>query len=70
MYDAKTTPHMFIIDTKGTLVYAGAIDDKPSTNPSDLATAKNYVRTALNEVLAGKPVSTPTTKAYGCSVKY
>lgn len=69
-YGARTTPHMFIIDPKGTLVYKGAIDDKPSTDPADVKTAKNYVKAALEEALAGKSVTTPSTKPYGCSVKY
>jgi peroxiredoxin len=70
MYGAKTTPHMFIIDKEGTLVYAGAIDNTPSADPEDVAGAKNLVKTALDEVLAGKTVSTPTSTPYGCSVKY
>ena len=69
-YGAKTTPHMFVIDGKGRVVYAGGIDDKPSTDRADVATAKNYVAAALGEVLAGKPVSTPTSSPYGCGVKY
>ena len=69
-YGAKTTPHMFIINPEGNLIYQGAIDDKPSTNVEDIATSKNYVKQALDEALAGKPVSEPTTKSYGCSVKY
>jgi peroxiredoxin len=69
-YGARTTPHMFVIDEKGTLVYAGGIDDKPSTDLADLATATNYVQAALEEVSAGEPVSTPTSEPYGCSVKY
>ena len=69
-YDARTTPHMYVIDPSGKLVYAGAIDDKRSTNPADVKTAKNYVRAALTEALAGKPVSTASTTAYGCTVKY
>jgi peroxiredoxin len=69
-YAAKTTPHMFVIDPNGTLVYAGGIDDKRSANPADVATAKNHVKAALGEALAGKPVSTPTAPPYGCSVKY
>ena len=69
LYGAKTTPHMFVID-KGSLVYAGAIDDKPTTDAEDVATARNYVREALDALLAGKPVPTPYTKSYGCSVKY
>jgi len=69
-YGAKTTPHMYVINPQGTLVYAGAIDDKKSAETSDIATSKNYVRAALDETLAGKTVSTAETKAYGCSVKY
>ena len=69
-YGAVTTPHMYVIDPKGTLVYAGAIDDKRSTNVADVKTAKNYVRVALEESLAGKPVSTASTSPYGCTVKY
>jgi len=69
-YGAKTTPHMFVIDAKGRLVYAGGIDDKPSTDRADVATAKNYVAAALGEILAGRPVSTPTSPPYGCGVKY
>ena len=69
-YDAKTTPHMFVIDPKGTIVYAGAIDDKRSARESDRKTAHNYVRAALDEALAGKPVTVAATQPYGCSVKY
>ena len=69
-YGAVTTPHMYVIDPKGTLVYVGAIDDKRSTNVADVKTAKNYVRIALEESLAGKPVSTASTTPYGCTVKY
>jgi peroxiredoxin len=69
-YAAKTTPHMFVIDPAGNVVYAGAIDDKRSANPADAKTANNYVRAALTEALAGKPVSVATTTPYGCSVKY
>jgi hypothetical protein len=69
-YGARSTPHMFIIDPRGTLIYAGGIDDTPSTDLADIKTAKNYVQKALDEALAGKPVSTPTSAAYGCSVKY
>ena len=69
-YGAKTTPHMFVIDAKGRVVYAGGIDDKPSTDPADVHTARNHVAAALGEVLAGKPVSTPTSSPYGCGVKY
>jgi hypothetical protein len=69
-YGARTTPHMYIINPAGMLVYAGAIDSKPSSNIADIASATNHVKMALAETLAGKPVSTATTKPYGCSVKY
>ena len=69
-YGAKTTPHMFVIDAKGKLVYAGGIDDKPSTDQADVPTAKNHVSAALAEVLAGKPVTTATSAPNGCGVKY
>ena len=69
-YGAKATPHMFVIDAKGKLVYQGAIDDKPSTNPDDAAKARNWVAQALDEIQAKKPVSVPETRAYGCGVKY
>ena len=70
LYDAKVTPELFVINPEGTLVYAGAIDDKKSVDAADVAGAKNYVKQALDEALAGNPVSEPTTEAYGCSVKY
>lgn len=69
-YDARTTPHMYIVNPEGKFVYAGAIDDKRSANPADVKTSKNYVRVALNEALAGKAVSTASTTPYGCTVKY
>ena len=69
-YSAKTTPHMYIIDAAGTLVYQGAIDDKKSMNPADIKTSTNFVSTALAELAAGAPITTATTKPYGCSVKY
>lgn len=69
-YAAKTTPHMYLIDQSGKLVYAGGIDDKRSANPADVKTAKNFVRAALDETLAGKPVTVATAQPYGCSVKY
>jgi peroxiredoxin len=69
-YSARTTPHMYVIDPAGKLVYAGGIDDKRSSNPDDVKTAKNFVRAALGESMAGKAVSTPTATPYGCSVKY
>lgn len=70
LYGAKTTPNMFVIDPKGTLIYAGAIDDKPSTKKADVATAKNYVRACLDAAMAGKTVAVHATVPYGCSVKY
>jgi peroxiredoxin len=70
LYAAKTTPHMFVIDRDGVLVYAGAIDDKPSTKTADLEDATNFVRLSLDEVMAGEAVSVKTSTPYGCSVKY
>jgi peroxiredoxin len=69
-YGARTTPHMYVVDAKGTLVYAGGIDDKPSANPADVKTAKNFVNAALADLAAGRAVAQPATRAYGCSVKY
>ena len=70
LYEAKTTPHMFVIDPTGKLIYMGAIDDKPSPDPDTLKGAHNYVSEALEDGMAGKPVPTPVTHSYGCSVKY
>jgi thioredoxin-related protein len=70
LYNAKTTPEMFVIDPQGKLIYAGAIDDRPTTDPEDVHGAHNYVSDALTEAMAGKPVATPYTRSYGCSVKY
>jgi hypothetical protein len=70
LYDAKTTPDIFIISPKGVLIYSGAIDDRPSTDVADVNGAKNYVSLTLDEATSGKPVSNPTTRPYGCSVKY
>jgi peroxiredoxin len=70
LYDAKTTPHVFVIDKDGTLVYAGAIDNDDSVRPVNNPDTKNYVREALNALKDGKPIETPSTKPYGCSVKY
>jgi len=70
LYGAKTTPHMFVINPQGQLIYEGAIDDRPTTDVSDIAGAKNYVTLALEEAMTGKPVATAATRAYGCSVKY
>jgi peroxiredoxin len=69
-YGAKTTPHMYIIDARGTLVYMGGIDDRASTDPADIPGARNHVRAALDELKTGKPVSQASTRPYGCSVKY
>src|SRR5215831_13501832 len=70
LYGAKTTPHMFIIDPSGTLIYNGAIDDHSTSDPADIASSKNYVSAALSEAMAGKPVTEGATRPYGCSVKY
>lgn len=70
LYDAKTSPHMFIVDLSGRLIYNGAIDDQPTPDPASVAGAKNYVSQALAEAMAGKSVSLPTSRPYGCSVKY
>jgi peroxiredoxin len=70
LYGAKTTPHMFVIDAHGKLIYDGAIDDKPTTDLSDVKGAKNYVSAALTEAMAGQAVQVASTRPYGCSVKY
>jgi len=70
LYGAKTTPDIFLIDADGKLIYDGAIDDKPTSDVEDVATARNYLSAALEEAMAGKPVATPATRPYGCSVKY
>ncbi len=69
-YGARTTPHMYLIDPSGKLVYAGAIDSKPSAKPADIKSSTNYLVQAIDESLAGKPLSQAVTKPYGCSVKY
>lgn len=69
-YGAKTTPHMFVIDPSGKLIYDGAIDDHPTTDVSDIPASKNYVSAALTEAMAGQAVATSYTRPYGCSVKY
>lgn len=69
-YGARTTPHMYIVNPQGVLVYAGGIDSIPSAQVEDIKTATNYVRQSLNEALAGKPISAAVTRPYGCSVKY
>jgi peroxiredoxin len=70
LYQAKTTPHMFVIDPNGKLIYQGAIDDKATTDQADVKTAHSYLNDALNSAMAGKPVQVATTRPYGCSVKY
>src|SRR5690242_5122732 len=70
LYGAKTTPHMFIIDPSGTLVYNGAIDDHPTSDQGDIPNSKNYVSMALEQAMGGKPVAEAATRPYGCSVKY
>ena len=70
IYKAQTTPHMYIVKPDGTLAYMGGIDDKPSTNPEDVKTAKNFVEAALTELAEGKLVSVATARPYGCTVKY
>ncbi len=69
-YDARTTPHMFIIDKVGTLVYMGGIDDQPTPDPESFKVARNYVTAALADIKAGRPVTQAATRPYGCSVKY
>jgi peroxiredoxin len=69
-YDAKTTPHMFVVAPDGKLVYMGGIDSIPSADADDIAKATPYVKVALDEAMAGKPVTNASTKPYGCSVKY
>lgn len=69
-YEAKTTPHMFIIDPAGKLIYEGAIDDHPTTDVADVPASKNYVSAALDQAMSGKPVAVTYTRPYGCSVKY
>jgi peroxiredoxin len=69
-YEAKTTPHIFIVNPDGKLIYEGAIDSIRSPDPADIPKATNYVRTTLDEAMAGKTVTTPVTQPYGCGVKY
>ncbi len=70
LYDARHTPTLFVVNPEGTLVYAGGIDDISSGNPADIARAKNYVKAALADLKAGRPVAKAVTKAYGCNIKY
>jgi hypothetical protein len=69
-YNAKVTPHMYVIDPNGTLVYMGGIDDRPTTRHADVQGARNYVREALAAMGAGKPIDASSTRAYGCTIKY
>jgi peroxiredoxin len=69
-YGARTTPHMYIVDPQGKLVYAGGIDSIPSSSTDDIAKAVNYVKQGLAEAMAGKPISAAVTRPYGCSIKY
>ena len=69
-YDARTTPHMYIINPQGMLIYAGGIDSIASARVDDIKAATNYVKVGLGETLSGKPISNATTRPYGCSVKY
>ncbi|MBK8908565.1 MAG: thioredoxin family protein [Rhodospirillales bacterium] len=69
-YDARTTPHMYVVDADGTLVYMGGIDDRPTTRQADIPGATNYVTTALSDLAADRDVQVPTSRPYGCSVKY
>jgi peroxiredoxin len=69
-FGARVTPHMYIVNAQGLLVYAGGIDSIPSAREADIQTATNYVRQGLTELLAGQPVSVATSRAYGCSIKY
>ena len=69
-YAAKTTPHMYVVNGAGKLVYMGGVDDKPTADPASLKGAKNYVSAALSDVKAGRPVATAVSKPYGCTIKY
>jgi len=69
-YGARTTPHMYIVNPQGTLIYAGGIDSIPSSRADDVKTAVNYVKQGVSQALAGQPLSNPTTRPYGCSIKY
>jgi hypothetical protein len=70
LYAAKTTPHIFVIDPTGKLIYQGAIDDKPTTDQEDLKGARNYLSETLTEAMSGKPIQVASTRPYGCNVKY
>jgi peroxiredoxin len=70
LYDAKTTPEMYVIDPSGKLIYEGAIDNRATPDVDDIQGADNYVTDVLTEAMAGKPIATAYTRPYGCSVKY
>ena len=70
LYEARTTPHMYIIDPAGMLVYMGAIDDQPAASHASVKTARNHVRDALDAMAAGRPIAIASTRPYGCTVKY
>jgi hypothetical protein len=70
LYGAKTTPHIFVVDPTGKLIYQGAIDDKPTTEQEDLKGARNYLNETLTAAMAGRPIQMASTRPYGCSVKY
>lgn len=70
LYGAKNTPTMFVVNPKGNIIYMGGIDDKPTSDPEDIATAKNFVAAALDEALAGKQITTPVSRPYGCGIHY
>lgn len=70
LYDARTTPHMFLVDPQGKLLYMGGIDSTASTESGDIKDAKPYVKLAMEAALAGKPIAENNTRPYGCSVKY
>ena len=69
-YSARNTPHMFVINPEGKVIYEGAIDNKATPNPNDISSSTNYVKVALDESMSGKPVSNANTRPYGCSIKY
>ena len=69
-YGARTTPHMYIVNPQGQLIYAGGIDSIPSASADDIPKATNYVKVGVAEALAGKPLTASTTRPYGCSIKY
>jgi hypothetical protein len=70
LYEARTTPHMYVIDPTGMLVYMGAIDDQPTARHASVKTARNYVREALDAVAARRPIALASTRPYGCTIKY